>query len=430
MPDPVRIAIVGCGGMGHRHLAGLAEYSRVKPGSIELTAVCDRNDANAEMLADQAHSLLGRTPTIFHDVSELGSPSLGLQAADCVTDVGSHHLVAKQLLRLGLHTQCEKPLGLTIRAAREIIAAREEAGVTLSVAENFRRDPMNRLVRALIGDGAIGQPQFIHEESVGGRDGIIITPWRHMRRTGTVTLDTGVHPADILEYYFGPVQEVSGSVRLFEEIRRKRNVAGPGGFYERWGGDYPEQIEPDGEDAMFGLLRFENGAVGQWTDHHAGHGLAVRRREVYGTRGSITAPGDRNGLPARLILDDGTDVSDERILDHAPSYRLNPLAAELFGGERPWRYDLDFAAIDRKLIALEYDELARCVCEGARPEVGGTTALRSLALVYALFESDRVGRSVTLDEVMNSSVDLYQRDLDEQLGLVAGPRQGASGSAD
>ena len=116
---------------------------------------------------------------------------------------------------------------------------------------------------------------------------------------------------------------------------------------------------------MFGLITFANGALGQWTDHYAGHGLPFGHRMVFGTRGSIAAPGDRNGKPVRLTLDDGTDICDERVLEYAPSYRLSPVAADLFGDERPWTYDLDFPVIDRKLLALEYHELASCVRSGA-----------------------------------------------------------------
>src|SRR3712207_7625920 len=54
---------------------------------------------------------------------------------------------------------------------------------------------------------------------------------------------------------------------------------------------------------------------------------------IFGTRGSIAAPGDRNGRPVRLTLDDGTDIADEQILEYAPSYRLSPVAAALFRSE-------------------------------------------------------------------------------------------------
>ena len=418
MTAPIRLAIVGCGGMGRRHLAGLAELSRAGYRVVDLVAVCDPDQANAERLAAEAEVLLKVRPTIFGDAARMVEQVEGLEAAGCTTDTGSHHRVAAELLDLGLHVLCEKPLALTVRGCRRITAAAERSGRVLSVAENFRRDPMNRLVRALIDGGAIGSPQFALEVGVGGRDDILITPWRHMKLAGTLPLDAGVHHADILQYCFGPAESCSGEVRLFERRRYRRGTDGPGGYYEPWAAGMPEEIEPDGEDAMFGLIRFANGAVGQWTDHHAGHGLRFAARRLYGTRGSIVAPGDRNGRPVRLTLDDGTDIEDGRILEFAPGYRLSSVAAALFGSERPWRYQLDFPATDRKLIALEYDELASCIRSGGQPEVDGATALGAVALVYALFESDRARRPVTIAEVESGSVDAYQREIDAHLGLV------------
>src|SRR5205814_10612605 len=122
----------------------------------------------------------------------------------------------------------------------------------------------------------------------------------------------------------------------------------------------------------------------QWIDHHAGHGQPTRQRLVYGTRGSIVSPGDRNGRPVQLFRDDEPPIGDERILDYAPSYRLDPVAAALFGGERVWRYGFDFPTTDRKLLALEYYELAACVRSRPAPAVSGEVARRDAALVYAL----------------------------------------------
>jgi predicted dehydrogenase len=416
--EPVRLGIVGCGGMGRRHLAGLAELTRCGARAVDLVATCDRNERNANDLADEAHSLLGSRPAVFTDLATMVRETDGLEAAACTTDSGSHHQVASDLLDLGLHTLCEKPLALTIRGCNRIIAAAQRSGTVLSVAENFRRDPINRLVRALLDDGAIGQRQFIMETAVRGRDTLIITPWRHQKLTGAITLDAGVHSADILQYYFGDAATVYGQTRLFEKTRVTRETAGPGGFYAKWAETLPDAVEATGEDAMFGLITFASGAIGQWTDHYAGHGQPFAHRMVFGTRGSIAAPGDRNGRPVRLVLDDGTDIADDRVLDYAPSYVLEPVAATLFGGERPWTYDFDFATTDRKILALEYHELARCVRTGARPEVDGEMGKRDVALVYALFESQVAGRPVTIAEVESGAVDAYQREIDEHLGLV------------
>ena len=45
-------------------------------------------------------------------------------------------------------------------------------------------------------------------------------------------------------------------------------------------------------------------------------------------------------------------------------------------------------------------------------------AKRAVALVYALFESDRTGRPVTIEEIEAVGIDAYQREIDEHLGLV------------
>jgi predicted dehydrogenase len=404
--------------MGRRHLAGLAELLRTDYNSLQLVAVCDPNQANAEDLADEAAELLGERPTVFATAERMVAETDGLEAANCTTESGSHHRVATDLLERGLHVLCEKPLALTIRGCDRIIEAARPNQRVLSVAENFRRDPMNRLIRALLDDGAIGERQLMLETTIGGRDSILITPWRHMKLSGSMPIDAGVHNADILQYYFGPAASAFGHARLFETRRVRREMAGPGGFYEKWATSVPESIEADGEDAIFGLITFASGALGQWVDHHAGHGLPTHQRLVYGTRGSIVAPGDRNGRPVQLFRDDQRPIADERVLEYAPSYRLDPVAAALFGGDRVWRYAFDFATTDRKLLALEYHELAACIRTGAAPEVSGEVARNDVALVYALFESQSARRAVTIAEVESGAVDAYQREIDAHLGLL------------
>lgn len=418
MSERLKVALVGCGGMGRRHLRGIAALYQSSFSNVELVAVCDLNQENANFLADEAAELLGSRPQVYADIATMAREIPDLQAASVTTDAGSHHTVAVACLEAGLHLLCEKPLAVTLRGCNRIVEAAQRTGKVVSVAENYRRDPINRLIRALIDDGAIGTPRVVFETGVSGRDRIVITPWRHMKETGAITLDGGVHNADILRYYLGEIRSVYGESRLHEKVRRNTGSAGPGGFYARWVQEFPDTIEPTGEDAFYALITFENGALGHWTYDAAGHGEALRSRTVHGSRGSLECPGDRNGRPVKLHLDDGTVIADERILEYAPSHRLNPLAAELFGGERVWTYSLDLNDVDPKLVATEYHELAECIRTGASPEITAEEGRADVALVYAPFEAGRLGRPVTLDDLIEGRADVYLREIDAMLGLL------------
>src|SRR5205807_9648462 len=139
-------------------------------------------------------------------------------------------------------------------------------------------------------------------------DRIASAPWRHMKRTGSSAVDVGGPCADILRYLVGEVRTVFGEARLHEKVRYSAGSAGPGGFYGPWSADFPAQIEPTGEDALYAQVVFENGAIGQWVDDNAGHGKPTRTRQVFGSRGSLDLPGDRNGRPNVVHLDDGTAI--------------------------------------------------------------------------------------------------------------------------
>ena len=112
----IPIAIVGCGGMGGRHLRGLKELYDSGQSNVELVAACDLRRDNAEALADDAERLLGARPQVFQDMAAMVAAIPDLQGVDITTDSGSHHTVACAAFDLGLNVLCEKPLGLTMSA--------------------------------------------------------------------------------------------------------------------------------------------------------------------------------------------------------------------------------------------------------------------------------------------------------------------------
>lgn len=422
------LALVGCGGMGLRHLHGLAELRSAGLSPFELVAVCDTRPEATARAADMAETLLGRRPATYSTVDELlrGSSGQLLDAVDLVTDVGAHHSLGTALLDAGKHLLCEKPLGLTVRACRQLVAAAAGSGTVLATAENYRRDPINRLVAALIQGGVIGRPFLALQESVGGGRAVTITPWRHQKERGGIVLDMGVHYTDLWRYILGPIERVSGRVSLFEPLRYPAPMrASMGAFYGETSAQEP--VTATAEDTAAGQVTFTDGAVGQWLLSVAGHGEGYFTRRFYGSDGSIQAPADRTGRPvhyARAAHAQGQDADKQRPLDDAaaralvPDFALDDATTRLFGAPLVTSYDLPFEEIDRKLLALELEDFGRAILQGRAPEVDGMGGLEAVAAVYAFFESSALGRAVTVEEISSGSVAGYQRDIDLALGLA------------
>ena len=303
------IGIVGCGGMGRRHLRGFQALQKSDFNNCELTAVCDINRRNAEDLADEAQQLLGYRPRVWLDLDEMLRGEDRLRGVNITTEVASHHQVALACLEAGKDVQVEKPLALSIRGCNRIIEAAKRNGRLLSVAENLRRDPINRLARALIDAGAIGAPQLIVDTKIGGGDHMVYTPWRHQKLSGTIALDEGIHHADLMMYYFGQPVSGSGQGRIFQPMRYRRPGGPARSLHAKWNDQYPEQFAATGEDAVLGSLHFANGAVAQWIGHHGAHGqpftsgfstaAAVRSNPRASATASRSSCGKPAGRPSR-----------------------------------------------------------------------------------------------------------------------------------
>lgn len=420
--ERIPIAIVGCGGMGTRHLFGMSELERAGLNQFELVAVCDIDEERAGRLADEAEARLGRRPVPCASMEEVRRA--GAAAVDITSVPRFHHSLAAEALDLGCDVMVEKPVGLTLAAARVLAAQLDGSNRVLSVAENFRRDPMNRLVRALIDAEVLGELRYFVQNVANGGNLMAISVWRHMKNESGILFDVGTHYTDIMEYYMGPVSSVYAQMRLFEPVRYNPAASGgtpasnPAGVYGQSQAVMPTQFEATADDAIFAVVNFESGAVGHYLENHAEHGHESWVRSVHGSVGTVEIPKDRSGRPLTLTLDRTRTFTGTEILDLVPDYRLDDVTAALFNGPRVAAYDLSFDEVDCKLLAIEYAEFAEAIRFRRTPEVGIDEGMRAIAVAYAMMESGAAGDAiVTLDEVLTGERREYQASIDAELGL-------------
>ncbi len=285
--EKVQLCVVGCGGMGHRHILAYKELADSGIGNIDVVAVCDVRQENVALGAREIERLFGRKPMVFTDLDQvLAHPEI--TAVDVVTDPSVHHAVAVPALLAGKHAIVEKPLGITVRACQRIIDAARRGKVVLATAENLRRDPPNRLARSILEHGLLGDPYLMIHNALGGDDQIIITPWRHLKQKGAIGLDMAVHYADIVQYYLGEFDQIYGRGLIVEPIRRRPRDHGlPLESYRERFKTFPESIEATGEDSVIALYRMKSGAMVQFAYVAGGRGSRGFERSVHGRLGEV-----------------------------------------------------------------------------------------------------------------------------------------------
>ena len=144
--DKVRVAVVGVGSMGSGHADCIAN----KVEETELVAVCDINKEVADKRAEEYGV------KAFYDHKELLASGL----ADAIT-VGTPHYdhppIAIDAFKAGVHVMSEKPIGVAVKAADEMIAAAKESGLVFCVGYQRRFEPAVQGMKALIDSGRLGK---------------------------------------------------------------------------------------------------------------------------------------------------------------------------------------------------------------------------------------------------------------------------------
>ena len=200
MDERLRVALVGCGAMGS--IAAREVYSADL--GVELVCVIDSDRQRAAELGN-----------------DIGIPGFGsleqavqnvdLDAADVRTPHARHEEVALAAAAHGLHLLVEKPLATDVPAAERIIAAADEAGIVLAVAENYPHLRAVTTARAALDDGQVGDLVAIRATRVFRLEGIWVRDgWRmgNSPQAG-VLLDQGTHQASLIRQLGGPIASVA-----------------------------------------------------------------------------------------------------------------------------------------------------------------------------------------------------------------------------
>jgi predicted dehydrogenase len=249
----------------------------------------------------------------------------------------------------GKHVLVEKPVGRNLQEVSALADQVVRSGVAVKAGFNLRHHPAMSKAHEKVSKGDIGDVIFIRAVyGHGGRPGYE-TEWRGDPDLagGGELLDQGIHIADLVNWFIGPVRVVYCRTETL---------------------DWP--VAPL-EDNAFAILRAQSGAMvsfhTSWTQW--------RNRftfEVYGRTGAIEISGLGGSYGVERL------VTMTRRVGGAPDETVE----EFTGDDTSWR--------------LEWDEFVTAIREQRAPSAGISDALAAMRLVDAMYRSARTGVPVRL----------------------------------
>ncbi len=159
--EPIRLAVIGTGGMGRGHCGALAAFNRDGRESVEIVAVCDVNDLHAEAAVKTVTDGGQKNPPrMYRDYEELLAKE-NIHGVVVGTPEHQHAPIAADAVVRGKDVYCEKPMTLRLDEAMALQkTVHANPDVIFVVGTQKMVLPKYTEARKLIQQGAIGTPVF------------------------------------------------------------------------------------------------------------------------------------------------------------------------------------------------------------------------------------------------------------------------------
>jgi len=191
----MRVAIIGCGTMGHLHASMAAACG------LKIIACGDKHKHHAKILAEPYGAAASDD-----SMAVIADPEVDIVAICSPTPTHAGYAIAAA--EAGKSIFCEKPFARTVQQCRQAMAAARKARVKLFVAHVVRYFQEFEAMRAQLAAGKVGKPGFVKLYR-GGLFPMGVDGWfRDYEQSGGVTLDSMIHDIDWLRYTFGDAERV------------------------------------------------------------------------------------------------------------------------------------------------------------------------------------------------------------------------------
>jgi predicted dehydrogenase len=191
----VRIAVIGAGAFGQRHLS----YLEREP-LCEIVAIADPTPAAADFAMADGYRYFSDYRAMLDAVKPEGAIIASPNAL--------HASMGLDCAQRGIHMLVEKPIAETLTAAQSLAAAAERAGVALLVGHHRRYNPIVEKAREIVRGGGIGRlTAVVAMWMIRKPDAYFDVAWRREPGGGPVLINL-IHDIDDLRFICGEIASV------------------------------------------------------------------------------------------------------------------------------------------------------------------------------------------------------------------------------
>ena len=335
----LRIAVVGCGYWGSKHVRVLHSTE-----GVDQVVLVDAHEARLHHLARNYPSALCFT--------SLRAALPHVDAVIVATPPTSHVAIALHAIDAGKHVLVEKPLAPTSAGALQLIAAAARAGVILMTGHTFEYNPAVWKLRELVRSGTLGDVYYL--DSARLNLGLY-------QNDVNVILDLAPHDVSIINHVLGE----------------------PPVAVQAWASRH---AHPRFEDVAYLRLLYADERLSanihvSWLDP-----CKVRRVTAVGS--AKMAVYDDLATEERIrVLDKGVSrsVNGDDLTQPPMSYRYGDITSPYVASDEP--------------LSLQDAHFAECVMTGTTPNTDGANGLAVVEVLEAAQLSLQLDRPVRLDEL-------------------------------
>lgn len=273
---PLKIGLIGYGGIGRVHAMGLRDipfHYGLPADQIQIAGVATTRPDTAQKAARE----IGCDFATADYRELLARPDIDI--VDVTTPNNSHAEIVIAAAQAGKHIYCEKPLAMNVEEGKRMVAAVEAAGVKSQMTFNLRFYPALSRAKQLIDEGFLGnifsfRGRYYRSSYIDPNKPI---SWRQRKEIsgGGALFDLGSHILDLLYMLLGPFASVQATMDTL--IKERPTAAGAS-----------ERVAVDVDDIALMHARLATGTLGLVEISRMGTGLLNEvTLEIFGEKGAI-----------------------------------------------------------------------------------------------------------------------------------------------